>query len=112
MTITRRAYMRKEATIDEFYGQFITPALMNYVVRAIGSKRILDSPDDCFNDIPLSNWDRLALQFYVDHAQWREAMEWENPRTYPWSLSDNVCIAKTAAKLYKQQHTTSTPSHA
>lgn len=56
--ITRKQYMNKEATHQEYYGQF-GQYLVDDVCRHIGKYRILASDDKYFNDIPLRHWDAM-----------------------------------------------------
>lgn len=103
----RKQYVAGEKTFDEFYGQFITPTIVQYVKTVIGEYRIKNSIDPHFNDIPLHKWDNMSNQIaqFIDRDLWRDAHEWDDPKTYPWSKSDGVCIAKTAARRIKNERT-------
>lgn len=61
--MTRKDYMDisyKDPTAhDRYYSQFVTPKLINAVVRAIGSEAIIKSTDPHMNDISLHKWDGL-----------------------------------------------------
>lgn len=98
---TRKMYMGKECTHDEFYGQFVNERVISRLARL--KERIAQSQDPHFNDIPLRLWDSLiGIKDCIDRDKWRKALEWNNPKTYPWSLSDQVCVAKAAAKMIKE----------
>ena len=67
------------------FAEHVTPRMIDSVVRAIGANRILSSTDFYLNDIPLKEWHQLSPVFM------RKG----------FSLSDCVCIAKEAARQYK-----------
>lgn len=100
---TRTQYIGKEVSSEAYYGQFVTKAIVQEVETFIGRKRITESQDPYFNDIPLDDWDVIANEAsnFIDTHLWRKAHNWEDPRTYPWSLSDGVCIAKAAARIIR-----------
>jgi hypothetical protein len=86
---TRGQYIGGGCSHDEYYGQFVTPAIVALVERSIGRKRILNSKDPHFNDIELVMWDNLEVPL--------RAMA-----TTRLALSDAVCIAKRAARQIKE----------
>jgi len=90
MKITRKDYMKGKATHDEYYAQFVTPYIKKVVVASVGVKAIKSSIDPHFNDIGLIVWDRLAPFI-------RQSIG------YTSALSDCVCVAKQAAKQFKQE---------
>ena len=98
--ITRKSYIDGVVSHDDYYSQpsFCTPEVKSMVARAIGLKRILESVDPHFNDIPLVRWDVLhpAVILLVGRAI-REANG-----TGGISLSDTVCVAKAAARSIKE----------
>ena len=75
-----------QRTHRDHFAQFVTQQNIDFVVRAIGAKKILNSTDFYLNDIPLKKWDRLAPGFM------RKG----------FSLADCVCTAKEAARQYKE----------
>ena len=94
--ITRAAYMKGKATHEEYYGQFVTPALLTYLEQRLGA-RIRESKDiEHFNDVPLGLWDRLwhfpAIATQLDIANGGGGT----------SLSDWVCVYKTAARKLRE----------
>lgn len=101
-TYKRNAYLLNKVVHDDYYGQFITDTIREQVVKAIGAKPIMDSTDVRFNDIPLHRWDRLepVLRHLVSAEQLIKATGRST-----LTLSDVVCIAKVAARQYKEaQH--------
>jgi len=106
--ITRSQMMENSKELHHtYYEQFLLKTAEDYVVRVIGKPYILASKDPHMNDIQLQNWDRLNMASYINRDMWREAHECQNKGTYPWSESDNVCLAKTAAKNFKMKHSES-----
>ena len=75
-----------QRTHRDHFAQFVTQQNIDFVVRAIGAKKILNSTDFYLNDIPLKKWDRLAPGFMRNG----------------FSLADCVCTAKEAARQYKE----------
>lgn len=95
---TRQQYLNKECTFDEYYNQFVTQAVVNYVAKAIGEDRIKQSKDLHFNDIPLTKWDCLTdyIRFLCKENLLK--IQGSGNRQYTYSVPDGICIAKTAAK--------------
>ena len=101
---TRADYLAGKCSHDDYYSQFVTPAVLSRVKLYIGEKRIRQSSDPHFNDVPLVLWDHLNLQTAIHVETWRTANEYKGtPGKFPWSLSDSVCIGKRAAKIIKEQ---------
>jgi hypothetical protein len=97
MTFSRDDYMATppRCTHRQFYGQFVTPYVREFVRAHIGEARIKASTDEHFNDIPLHLWDRLDYNMRAMCEQkLRDAGDF-------WSLSATVCIAKEAARQIK-----------
>ena len=95
---TRKQYMNKECSHNEYYEQF-GQHLTNLVGQTIGVKRIKNSTDDSFNDIPLKRWDALAPLVRSTVGR----MLAEANGTGGISLSDCVCSAKAAARIIRDQ---------
>lgn len=109
--ITRSQMMENSSELHHpYYTQFLLKSAEAYVVRMIGEKRILSSTDPYMNDIRLGDWDLLNMTNYIDRNMWREAHNHENKGTFPWSKSDNVCLAKTAARNFKNAATAESQS--
>jgi len=68
------------------FAEHVTPRMIDSVVRAIGAKKIVESTDFYLNDIPLKEWHQLS------HTFLRKG----------FSLADCVCIAKEAARQYRE----------
>lgn len=93
MKYNRRDYMYERCTYDEYYYQFLTVEIIDYVEASIGRSKIIDSNDENFNDIDIRDWDRIVynLKPLVDDQLLIQAQE-------GWSLMTGVCIAKRAAR--------------
>ena len=98
--ITRKSYVNGDVSHDTYYVEpaFCTPDVKSYVARAITLKRILESTEEHFNDIPLERWD--ALHPYIIMLVGNAIREANG--TGGIALSDTVCIAKQAARLIKE----------
>jgi len=94
---TRRDYLYKRCTHREYYSQFVTEEIRNYVQRRIGLNDILNSTDEWFNDIPLKRWDSIAynLRVLVDDQLLTETQA-------GWCLATATCISKEAARQLKE----------
>ena len=107
--LTRKDYMDKKCTHQEYFAQFVTNAVRNAVLNGIGRESILESSDEHLNDIPLSHWDALVgypgdnwpgyanwhCRLPIDRKLIKEAGEWVTASTL-------VCIAKEAARQIKE----------
>lgn len=94
--ITRQEYMSGQATHAQYYGQFATDAVTRFVVSAIGKKALRASKDPHMNDVPLARWDALHPAL---HSMCSARLA-KTGATGGYSLSDSVCIAKQAARLW------------
>ena len=92
--ITRKQYMSKEFSYDQYYGQFVTDDVRLTVSALIGAERIKESKCEHFNDIPLKEWDSLNSMV----RQHVGRMIADANGTGGISLTDCVCTAKQAAK--------------
>lgn len=95
--ITNKEYLANSGKLhQQYYEQLVTPELLNYVVERIGSEKILNSADPNFNDIPLNKWEiGFGKEWTTNQLKKVGAF---------YSLSSVVCIAKAAARKYKNQH--------
>ena len=85
-----------------YYAQFCPQGLISAVVARIGAERILASTGPHMNDIPLQRWDDLAgLVRTYSERKLREANG-----SGGVSLSDCVCTAKAAARIFKDSNQT------
>lgn len=105
--------MNGEYSHNEYYEQWVTDEMMDYVVSKIGADRLLGSTDEHFNDIPLPKWDGLSVMDYINQEDWIESRlsvldpeVHENnrlahkQRKFAYSSSDSVCVSKAAARKY------------
>lgn len=99
MVITRTDYLNGKNTHEEYYGQFVTSHMIDFVSEHIGRERILASKEPYLNDIPLNEWDKLAhdIQASLDMELWAKSGNGD------WSLSAAVSIAKAAARHLSQK---------
>ena len=90
--ITRREYLENSKELHTaYYLQFATTETKKQVLYNIGSDRIENSGNKYFNDIPLSEWDRLSGFMVFNKTLCMEV----NGQV---SLSDRVCILKAVAE--------------
>jgi hypothetical protein len=95
---SRKEYMDKGCTHEEYYGQFVTLGIVALVRDRIGFERIGRSADAHFNDIPLMKWD--AMQWEIGpmiESKLRSAGD-------ALSLSSCVCVAKRAAAMLRLEY--------
>ena len=90
----------RTALHHEYYIQFATAGTRQLVRARIGTKAILASQDEHFNDIPLAKWDAMseAVRSTVNVPALKAAEPCDKPKHYRWSLSHGVCIAKAVAR--------------
>ena len=90
--ITRKEYMNDSSNLfHAYYSQFINSGVIHRVTKYIGLNRIRNSTDDHLNDIPLKEWDNIAICDSDINTKMRACGD------YP-TLSGLVCIAKTCAR--------------
>jgi hypothetical protein len=92
---TRQEYLSQKCTYDDYYGQFVTPAIQKAVATRIGIDRLKRAyaEDEHLNTIPLATWDSFSRVIAVSSVldKMKEAGDF-------LSLAGIVCIAKRAAK--------------
>lgn len=86
---TRTQYLDRECSLTAYYSQFVTDATKRVVKSYIGLRKLKNSTDEHFNDIPLQTWDSLPIAYN------RQAME--SCGDY-LTLAGHVCIMKEAAR--------------
>lgn len=98
----RKEYLNGEIHHREYYAQFVNANLRDYVRKSIGRKLIVESKDESFNDIPLDAWDSIAhtMRYLMNTEEFKYASD-SKPGFINWSLSDGICIAKTAASIIR-----------
>ena len=100
---TRAQYMNKECTHREYYAQFVNKSMRDMVLRIITLTKLQQSREPFFNDVTrLQDWDCMknATFHMLNMKQWRELNypEYAGLNSVGWSLSDNICILKEAAR--------------
>ena len=97
---TREQYLKDSQTDNagaahrKYFGQFATPETIHQVITTIGQARILASTCRHFNDIPLKEWDILAHMLPGTEGFTRAG-------DY-YTLGNGVCLAKEAARQWKE----------
>lgn len=94
--ISRSEYVAGNVSHDEYYGQFVTDALLQVVKSRFG-EALQGSRDEHFNDIPLQRWDAVAEYLGDISPDIVRAIAKANG-SGGISLSDKVCVLKRAAK--------------
>ena len=95
--MNRNEYMQNPTTYHEaYYRQFVTKTITACVVRMIRKSRLFNSNDpDHLNDIPLKEWDKVALSLPLSDINTKMQTKGDYP-----TLAGLVCICKTAARDY------------
>jgi hypothetical protein len=104
---TRAEYMNHDCTHRKYYGQFVTDSILSYIKVIIGERALLESKDEHLNDIKIKLWDDMhySIRNMVNQKKWVKATG-----TSGFSLSDTVCIAKTAGHLIIDSARLASPS--
>ena len=100
---TRKDYLEQKCTHREYWAQFVTKSMRDMVQRNIGLERLQSSTNEYFSDVTtLRDWDAMknATFTMLDQRKWRDIQypEYTNPHSIGWSLSDNTCLLKEAAR--------------
>lgn len=97
---TRKQYMANEVSFSDYYGQFTSPNQRKAIAETIGIERLKASNCAHYNDIPLKLWDAFFFRFDGDGTFYKVQQSGDvNAK----SLSNAVCIAKEAARLYMKE---------
>jgi len=94
---TRKEYINKEVSHDDYYAQFVTERVIAKVSYWIGINQIIKAyqTDPHFNNIPLSQWDAVLVpQEVADLLE--EAGDY-------LTLAGQVCINKRAARMIAEK---------
>ena len=101
--MTRKEYTDTYTNSDDgtklhrqFYGQFVTDRVREYVLKTIGLSAIMKSTDEHFNDIPLRIWDSMKRE----NATISKLMK-DIGKDF-FTLSCQVCTLKEAARQIKE----------
>jgi hypothetical protein len=94
--ITRQQYLSSPSSLHhEYFLQFSNPVIRGILKRSIfdSDKKLKESTDPHFNDIPLKWWDDIAnfIAPYINNTKLVELGEIN-------SLSTRVCILKAIAQ--------------
>lgn len=88
--ITRKAYLDQQVSHDQYYSQFVTPAIREAVANRFPVE-LLRSAGEHLNGIELAHWDNLGERFHpLISKMLRSAGDF-------LSLAGVVCILKQAA---------------
>ena len=89
--ITRKQYIDREATHEEYYSQFVDEGVKSRVNR-LGISTLKEGKDNHFNNIPLDSWDCMMplVPFHIN-TKLKECGD------YP-TKAGIVCILKEAAR--------------
>jgi hypothetical protein len=99
---TRQDYMTQKVTHRQYYAQFVTPQIKDWVEKRFGAEKLKKSYDwDVnLNNIPLFYWDPLATQRIISNIEFREMLRLAGDGM---SLAGAVCILKEAARQIAEQ---------
>lgn len=96
---TRKDYMSKVCTFDEYYAQFVTESVKRLVLSKWSAKQLKAAyaEDEHLNNLPLAQWDKLADVLLL-HTDVMRNLATANG-SGGVSLSDRGCTLKRAAKM-------------
>jgi hypothetical protein len=105
---TRKDYLENKCTHREYWAQFVTAGMRRMVQQRIGVELLQRSTNPHFSDVTtLQHWDVMKPVTFtmLDQKAWREIQypEYTDPRSIGWSLSDNTCLLKEAARQLVEQ---------
>lgn len=89
---TRKQYLDKECTHDQYYVQFVTESTINTVLSYFSKEKLTEyyASDKNLNNIKLSFWDRMPL--YAATYKMKDCGDC-------LTMSGHVCILKCAARI-------------
>jgi len=89
---TRKQYMDKEITHEEYYRQFVTHPMVDTISREFSTAQ-LKAAGEHLNGIALQTWDRIAHRYEpFIRSKMKEAGDC-------WSMAGGVCVVKQAARM-------------
>ena len=101
--ITYSEYMNDSSNLHNAYmAQFVTESTKAWVKSAIGLEKLKRSIDKHFNDIPLERWDMFFKT--QDFSAISRKIK-ESGSTNAYTLCYAVCVAKQAAYMLMDSHT-------
>lgn len=94
---TRAQYLNKECTHEQYYNQFVTPAIKSLVKNLFGIDQLKAAyeTNPNLNSIPLGKWD--AMQQYIGRGSYILNIPMKEVGDF-LTLAGIVCIAKAAAR--------------
>ena len=92
---TRKEFLKGDCSFEDYYSQFVNSKVKLEVKKRIGIKRIMNSKDEDFNDIPLPLWDEIDLPLGTNNLL-RQAGDY-------YTIAGQTCILKEAARQIKKE---------
>jgi hypothetical protein len=93
MMFTREDFELGKCCAAEYYDQFVTEQVIETLQTTIGHKRVVNSTDPHFNDIPDKEWDALpVLKRPYSWGVWT-----------PMDLIEQRCAYKEAARQLRER---------
>ena len=93
---TRKQYLNKECTFEQYYGQLATESVKKTVLNFFSPEELKAAyaKDKHFNSIPLANWDHIGKR-----ANLRGNLSAEFKKLGDYStVAGLVCVVKNAAR--------------
>lgn len=89
---TRKQYLDKECSHDQYYGQFVTQSTIDTVLSYFSKEKLTEcyASDKNLNNIKLSVWDRMPL--YAATYKMKDCGDY-------LTMSGHVSILKRAARM-------------
>jgi len=89
---TRKQYLDNEVSHDQYYGQFVTDATINTVLRYFSKEQLTEvyKEGPNLNSIKLSIWDNMPLNAAT--YKMKEAGDW-------LTQAGKVCILKCVSRI-------------
>lgn len=86
---------------NDYYAQFVTEGLMNYVANRIGVDKLSNTKNPNLNDIPMKLWDSLgSVAGKAGLLRLSESMTYSNLTLGSLSISQWTCLNKAAARMW------------
>lgn len=102
MIFTRKQYLNKECTHEQYYAQFVTNAIRSLVYNWFGIDQLKEAykVDINFNSIPLAKWDSFLHS--IGKHPYNLGVSMKEVGDY-LTLAGQVCIVKEAARQLVNQ---------
>lgn len=94
---TRAQYLNGECTHEQYYAQFVTPAIKSLIKARFGEDELKAAyqSEKGFNSIPLSKWD--AMSKFIGKEPYYLNISMKDVGDY-LTFTGIVCIAQAAAR--------------